>query len=294
LEIPQSTYKFLTGKTCPYCQSKIKDRTDFIICSQCGSPHHKECWDENQGCTTYGCKNNPHTIEKLHLSSQDVGDKTVQEIKKEISSGNLIQCPKCKNDIEDNSIYCKFCGYNLKEKKFDAAVQEFEKEYKRKYKAKVSATRKQLLLTLVSVAILLFSIMVISYFAISRVNEIFTSPQYEVKNTIKSWKNSWEAKDIKKLSAFFSEDYIYDGKDRRNIKKPERIRSLEGTFRNYRFIEINIKDLQINEDEDSDRHYTATFFQEYVSDKFRDSGEKTLKLRQNAGGNWEIYREYFE
>lgn len=43
------------GKTCPYCQYPLKDENEAVICGACGIPHHRECWDENGGCTTFGC-----------------------------------------------------------------------------------------------------------------------------------------------------------------------------------------------------------------------------------------------
>jgi hypothetical protein len=46
----------VVGKTCPYCQTPIKPEIPVIICPECGIPHHRECWEENAGCTTYGCR----------------------------------------------------------------------------------------------------------------------------------------------------------------------------------------------------------------------------------------------
>lgn len=43
------------GKVCPYCKAEFKEGDDVVICSVCEMPHHKECWTENQGCTTFGC-----------------------------------------------------------------------------------------------------------------------------------------------------------------------------------------------------------------------------------------------
>ncbi len=43
------------GKTCPYCQFSIKSESDIAVCSACSIPHHQECWQENGGCTTFGC-----------------------------------------------------------------------------------------------------------------------------------------------------------------------------------------------------------------------------------------------
>ncbi len=45
-----------TGKTCPYCQFPIKQDSETVLCSSCRVPHHRECWQENGGCTTYGCQ----------------------------------------------------------------------------------------------------------------------------------------------------------------------------------------------------------------------------------------------
>ena len=43
------------GKTCPFCQTPIKPGANVITCPACGMPHHEDCWQENGGCTTFGC-----------------------------------------------------------------------------------------------------------------------------------------------------------------------------------------------------------------------------------------------
>lgn len=43
------------GKTCPYCQTPIKPGQMVKCCEKCKIFHHSECWDDNDGCTTYGC-----------------------------------------------------------------------------------------------------------------------------------------------------------------------------------------------------------------------------------------------
>lgn len=48
----------VVGKTCPFCQTPIKPGQQAITCSHCGISHHAECWQSNQGCTTYGCQGN--------------------------------------------------------------------------------------------------------------------------------------------------------------------------------------------------------------------------------------------
>ncbi len=44
------------GKTCPFCLFPIKQEAEAVHCQSCLVPHHRECWEENRGCTTFGCK----------------------------------------------------------------------------------------------------------------------------------------------------------------------------------------------------------------------------------------------
>ncbi len=44
------------GKTCPYCQYPVKHESEVTVCPGCSIPHHRECWQENDGCTTFGCQ----------------------------------------------------------------------------------------------------------------------------------------------------------------------------------------------------------------------------------------------
>ncbi len=60
-----------TGKTCPFCQFPLKADSDAVVCSSCKVPHHRECWEENSGCTTFGCGGTtfrPETEERLEIS----------------------------------------------------------------------------------------------------------------------------------------------------------------------------------------------------------------------------------
>jgi hypothetical protein len=40
---------------CPYCRFPIAPSEPTIVCPKCQLAHHKECWEANRGCTTYGC-----------------------------------------------------------------------------------------------------------------------------------------------------------------------------------------------------------------------------------------------
>ena len=43
------------GKICPYCKTLFTEKDSVVVCSVCELPHHLSCWQENNGCTTFGC-----------------------------------------------------------------------------------------------------------------------------------------------------------------------------------------------------------------------------------------------
>jgi hypothetical protein len=49
----------LIGRTCPFCQAVIKPGEQSVVCSRCGTAHHRECWAECGRCTTPQCVGQP-------------------------------------------------------------------------------------------------------------------------------------------------------------------------------------------------------------------------------------------
>lgn len=43
------------GKTCPYCKTPLTEGDTVVVCGVCDMPHHLSCWQDNRGCTTFGC-----------------------------------------------------------------------------------------------------------------------------------------------------------------------------------------------------------------------------------------------
>jgi hypothetical protein len=56
---PITATKSEVGKTCPYCRFPIKIGESIVLCDACKTPHHQDCWQENGGCTSYGCARAP-------------------------------------------------------------------------------------------------------------------------------------------------------------------------------------------------------------------------------------------
>jgi hypothetical protein len=64
--------------TCPYCRGEISP-SEHLSCSTCKSPHHEECWQENGGCTVYGCSEAPADEAPIRIGSADLGPREQEE-----------------------------------------------------------------------------------------------------------------------------------------------------------------------------------------------------------------------
>ncbi len=279
---------------CPYCQTNIKHNADKIVCSSCHTPHHKECWEENKGCTTYGCENNPNT----KSSVVDVGNRTIEDIQKMIArdkqSVKTFECPNCKKHIEEGSIFCKYCGISLDNN--SDGKEKFEEEFKRRYKAAIKFKRKRFLMTLTSLSIITLLLFTSVYFGTKKYLDYISSEEYRIKTLIKDWKNSWEDKDINKYKELLDKDYIYYDKDNKPVKYDDKIKRMQWTFNNYKKITLKISDIKISFDSTSSNYANASFRQIYTSDKKEEIGMKTLRLYKGEENEnkWKIFREYFE
>lgn len=65
------TPKEYIGKICPYCKTAFVEGDEIVQCSACEMPHHKDCWIENQGCTTFGCQGTIRGLDGQAYSPDD-------------------------------------------------------------------------------------------------------------------------------------------------------------------------------------------------------------------------------
>ena len=96
------------GKNCPYCKTEIKEGEEVKVCPACGIPHHASCWNENKGCTTFGCSEQ-HYEEK----GTNVTD-SCNKCGSPLGDGQLF-CPKCGTPKVSRQTNCGKCGAPLME-----------------------------------------------------------------------------------------------------------------------------------------------------------------------------------
>ncbi len=39
-----------TNKSCPVCEKRFSEKDDIVVCPECGTPHHRECYAKNNSC----------------------------------------------------------------------------------------------------------------------------------------------------------------------------------------------------------------------------------------------------
>ena len=99
-------------KICPYCQDKIESGDTMVQCSQCGVPHHKECWEENGGCTVYGCKGWA-LWPGLDLPPREERTFEPVDLTKMKTREFVLACPMCQARVKKGMSTCEMCGYEL-------------------------------------------------------------------------------------------------------------------------------------------------------------------------------------
>ena len=63
----------MSEPVCPYCRMPFDEASPpKIFCTACGMPHHEDCYQENGGCTVFGCKCAPADDPKLQVSQSDL------------------------------------------------------------------------------------------------------------------------------------------------------------------------------------------------------------------------------
>jgi len=103
------------GKVCPYCKTSFTQYDDIVLCDRCGMPHHRDCWIENHGCTTFGCDGTVFSpANELPNNNSHVGNTDDFEI--ELSLGGpgsdlaSSYCLKCGSVREPGDTFCRHCG----------------------------------------------------------------------------------------------------------------------------------------------------------------------------------------
>ena len=97
-----------TGVKCEYCHKAFTESDDIVVCPQCGSPYHRECYETAGECINH----------ELH----EKGVSWTAQTDEQKDAGESIRCPRCGQDNPSMGIFCNKCGMPLR---FDAGQRPF-------------------------------------------------------------------------------------------------------------------------------------------------------------------------
>lgn len=126
---------------------------------------------------------------------------------------------------------------------------------------------------------------------VNRVNYVTRDKIAEIRKSLTDWltgwQNAWQNKDLEKYISHYSDSFNGEYK---TLKMSKRKWYEYKAFlaKKYSFIKVNLGEPYIITRKDD---AIIRFIQNYESDSLKDSGEKTLYLRRNSSGHYEILTE---
>lgn len=95
-----------TDYTCPVCDERFKNGDDVVVCPECGTPHHRECFENNGHCFYEEKHKEGFSFERMSENDDESNNESV----------NTVICPNCKAENERTSFYCHSCSFPLNER----------------------------------------------------------------------------------------------------------------------------------------------------------------------------------
>lgn len=97
----------LNGEKCPVCGKPFAEKDDIVFCPDCGTPHHRECYQKTGHCINEEKHKQGYTYQAAPPPS------SAQENTKEEQPGEKVVCMACGQENPAQDIFCEKCGTPL-------------------------------------------------------------------------------------------------------------------------------------------------------------------------------------
>ena len=84
-----------TGTKCIVCDEKFKDEDDVVVCPQCGTPYHRECYKKEEKCINTALHESGKAWKPEHEPVSDVIEKADRV------------CKSCGYENPEGTMYCE-------------------------------------------------------------------------------------------------------------------------------------------------------------------------------------------
>lgn len=114
------------GTPCPYCGKNFTVEDDIVVCPECGTPHHRDCYKEHSSCAN----------EEMHSENYEWKSAVVPPVHQHEQHQNTgrVLCSYCGKENPASSHYCNSCGAPLgvnREPRSTTPSEEFQRERER-------------------------------------------------------------------------------------------------------------------------------------------------------------------
>ena len=96
-----------TGNLCDGCNEPLLSEEDVVVCPECGTPQHRQCYDKNNQCVNAHLHGEGFTWQGSVSEKTSVDSSTLVNEKKD---GSDIVCPNCKGSNPQGAEVCRHCG----------------------------------------------------------------------------------------------------------------------------------------------------------------------------------------
>lgn len=109
------------GLKCGICGKDFEQGDDVVVCPDCGTPAHRECWKSEGKCPNEDKHSEGYVFEGFELIKKSAGgvnrkteDKGKQsETPARLSEGGARVCPLCGMENSETANFCNRCGSRL-------------------------------------------------------------------------------------------------------------------------------------------------------------------------------------
>ena len=89
-----------TGNLCQGCQEPFSDNDDVVVCPECGTPQHRECYDKENRCVCSHLHGEDYAWQGTVIHQEDAPRE----------KSETIACPNCGHENPKGTTVCRQCG----------------------------------------------------------------------------------------------------------------------------------------------------------------------------------------